>query len=352
MLRLAKYLKPFIPLLLLAILLLFIQANSDLSLPDYMSNIVNYGIQQGGIENAVPEAVRQSEMAKLILFMSHTDQMAVIADYTLIDKNSADYASYLKQYPDLANEPVFVLKNIDQTEINKLNPIMGKAILAVSGITQVQANPSAAAASQGFGFDLSKLPPGTNLFALIGRLPAATLSQITAALNKKFSAMDSSTIIQAAAAPIKAEYIALGMDTAKLQSNYILNVGLIMLLLSLLSGVCTIAVGYLSARIAAGLSRDLRRTVFKKVESFSSTEFDKFSTASLITRSTNDITQIQMVIMMHGAHGLLRAHHGHRRHHPGHRQEQLRCGGLSPWRSWRWSPWSRSSSRFPCQDSR
>jgi ATP-binding cassette, subfamily B, multidrug efflux pump len=298
MLRLAKYLKPFIPLLLLAILLLFIQANSDLSLPDYMSNIVNYGIQQGGIENAVPQAVRQSEMAKLVLFMSQPDQMAVIADYTLIDKNSAAYASYLKQYPDLANEPVFVLKNIDQAEINKLNPIMGKAILAVSGITQMQANPSAAATSQGFGFDLSKLPPGSNLFALIGRLPAATLSQITAAINKKFSAMDSSTIIQAAAAPIKAEYIALGMDTAKLQSNYILNVGVVMLLLSLLSGACTISVGYLSARIAAGLSRDLRKTVFKKVESFSSTEFDKFSTASLITRSTNDITQIQMLMII------------------------------------------------------
>ncbi|HMD88291.1 MAG TPA: ABC transporter ATP-binding protein [Anaerolineaceae bacterium] len=296
--RLGKYLKPFLPLLLLAILLLFIQANSDLSLPDYMSNIVNYGIQQGGIENAVPHAVRQSEMSKLILFMSQQDQMTVIADYTLIDKNSDGYASYLKLYPDLANEPIFVLKNIDQSEINKLNPLMGKAILAVSAITQIQANPSSVPPSQTFGFDLSKLPPGTNLFALISNMPAAQRSQMIAAIDQKFNAMGTSTLVQAAAAPIKAEYIALGIDTSKLQSDYILHTGLIMLLLTLLSGICTISVGYLSAKIAAGLSRNLRKNVFKKVESFSSTEFDKFSTASLITRSTNDITQIQMLMII------------------------------------------------------
>ena len=105
-------------------------------------------------------------------------------------------------------------------------------------------------------------------------------------------------IIQAAAAPIKAEYVALGMDTGNLQTNYILRIGGLMLLLTLLSGACTIAVGYFAARTAAGLARDLRRNVFARVENFSSTEFDKFSTASLITRSTNDVTQIQMVVIM------------------------------------------------------
>jgi ATP-binding cassette subfamily B protein len=118
------------------------------------------------------------------------------------------------------------------------------------------------------------------------------------AINARFDAMDSKTLIQAAAAPIRAEYSALGMDPAKLQTNYILQIGGIMLLLSLISGTCTVAVGFLSARTAAGFSRNLRRMVFNKVESFSSAEYDKFSTASLITRSTNDITQIQMLIIM------------------------------------------------------
>ncbi|MDR3573015.1 MAG: ABC transporter ATP-binding protein [Anaerolineaceae bacterium] len=298
MLRLAKYLKPFIPMLLLAILLLFIQANSDLSLPDYLSNIVNYGLQQGGVVNAVPQAVRQSEMSKLMLFMDQAGQMTVLNDYNLVDKNSPEYATDLMLYPDLAKEPIFVLKNLSQAEIDRLNPIIGQAILAASAVEQIQANPSSAAASKAFGFDLSKLPPGANLFALFGKLPAAQRLQITAAMDQKFNALGSSALNQAAAAPIKAEYIALGLDTTKLQSDYILNTGLIMLLLSLLSGACTIAVGFLSARIAAGLSRDLRKFVFKKVESFSSTEFDKFSTASLITRSTNDITQIQMVMII------------------------------------------------------
>jgi len=298
MLRLAKYLKPFIPMLLLAILLLFIQANSDLSLPDYLSNIVNYGIQQGGVVNAVPQAVRQSEMSKLVLFMNQAEQMTVINDYSLVDKNSPDYASYLKQYPDLANEPVFVLKKLNQAEIDQLNPITGKAILTVSGVEQLQSNPSGAAASKVFSFDLSKLPAGTNLFALFSKLPAAQRMQITAGTDQKFKALGGSALNQAAAAPIKAEYTALGMDATKLQSDYILHTGLLMLLLSLVSGACTIAVGFLSAKIAAGLSRDLRKSVFKKVESFSSTEFDKFSTASLITRSTNDITQIQMVMII------------------------------------------------------
>ena len=117
-------------------------------------------------------------------------------------------------------------------------------------------------------------------------------------MNKRFESMGSSSLIQAAAAPIKAEYTALGMDAGALSNNYILNTGGLMLLLTLLSVACTIVVGFLSARTAAGLARNLRKFVFKKVESFSNAEFDKFSTASLITRSTNDITQIQMVVIM------------------------------------------------------
>ena len=105
MLRLAKYLKPYLPLILIAIVLLFIQANADLALPDYMSKIVNNGIQQGGVESAVPAAIRQSEMNRLVIFMSADDKAQVLGAYTLVDQSAPDYAETLKEYPGLANEP-------------------------------------------------------------------------------------------------------------------------------------------------------------------------------------------------------------------------------------------------------
>jgi len=299
MLRLVKYLKPYTLLILLAVALLFLQANCDLALPDYLSNIVNNGIQQGGVENAVPKAIRQSEMDKLVLFLGADDKVEVLGDYTLVDKNSPGYETYVAGYPVLANEPIYVLDSIDEAENDKLNAILGKSLLVVSFIQQVMADPTKAVAlGQGMGFDLSKLPAGMDLFSLLQKLPASQLSMVTSALDEKFATLGNSMITQMAVSAVKAEYDALGMDTAKLQSNYILRVGGLMLLVTLLSGACTIAVSFLAARTAAGLARDLRRNVFERVESFSSAEFDKFSTASLITRSTNDITQIQMVVIM------------------------------------------------------
>jgi ATP-binding cassette subfamily B multidrug efflux pump len=299
MIRILKYLKPYLLLILIAVGLLFVQANADLALPDYMSKIVNIGIQQGGVENAVPKAIRQSEMDKLALFLGAGDKALVLGDYTLVDKTSPDYDKYLAEYPALADGPVYILKSADAAEINKLNPIMGKGFLVVASIDQILADPAkAAAAAQAFGFDLSKLPPGMDIYTVLAKLPATQLSQITAAIDAKFSTLGESMINQMAVTTVKAEYAALGMNAEKLQTDYIVQVGILMLLLTLLSGACTIAVGYLSARTAAGVARDLRRSVFQRVESFSGTEFDKFSTASLITRSTNDITQIQMVVIM------------------------------------------------------
>src|SRR5262249_5942832 len=130
------------------------------------------------------------------------------------------------------------------------------------------------------------------------QLPAAQRATLLTAMTQKFSALGQSQINQAAIPAVRAEYTALGVDTNALQNNTILRLGGLMLLVSLLSGVCTIAVGYFSARIAAGFARDLRRHVFRKVESFAKAEIDKFSTSSLITRSTNDITQIQTTVMM------------------------------------------------------
>ncbi len=300
MLRLVKYLKPFTALILISIALLFVQAMADLSLPDYMSKIVNTGIQQGGIANAVPTAIRKSELDKLVIFMSAEDKAAVLNAYTLVDQDSPDYARYVQEYPLLAQEPVYVSHDLSQAEVDALNLPLAKALLVVSGLEQVMADPTKAALLGGGmgGFDLSKLPPGVDLFALLSKLPPAQLAQISARVEERFAALGESMIIQAAVVAVKAEYQALGVDTGKLQNNYLLRTGGMMLLFTLLSAACTVTVGYLSARTAAGVARDLRRDLFQKVTRFSNAEFEKFSTASLITRTTNDITQIQMVIIM------------------------------------------------------
>jgi len=298
--RLAKYLKPYTALVLGAIVLLFAQANFDLALPDYLSRIVNNGIQQGGVENAVPVAIRQSQMDKVFIFMSADEQASVLNDYTLIDQNSSDNETYLEKYPALADEPVYVLNEPGNTTVTeRLNPLMARPLLVVSTIEQVMADPSKAAQLGGnMGFDLSKIPPGMDVFAMLGGLPQAQLTRITDAVDQQFEVLGDKMVTQAAVAAVRSEYEALGMDLGALQNSYILRVGGIMLLLTLFSGLCTIAVAYLSARTAAGAARDIRRDVFDNVENFSNAEFDKFSTASLITRSTNDITQIQMVVVI------------------------------------------------------
>jgi len=299
MLRLTKYLKPYLLLILITIVLLFVQANADLALPDYLAKIINVGIQQGGIENAVPEAIRQSEMDKLLLFMSPEEKEVVLNNYTLVDQNSPDYEQSVQDYPALANEPVYVLKEIDQSEMDKLNPIMAKAFVAVSSIEKAVSDPAVASAlAAQMGLDLSNLPAGMDIFTVLGKLPEDQLAKINTLINAKTASLNESMLTQAAIPSVKEEYIALGIDTVKLQTQYILNAGALMLFVTLVSVVCTIFVGFFAARTAAGLARDLRRNVFQRVESFSSTEFDKFSTASLITRSTNDITQIQMVVFM------------------------------------------------------
>lgn len=147
---------------------------ADLSLPDYLSRIVNNGIQQNGVESPVPQAIRQSEMNKVTLFMPDADKQAVMRHYTLVTKNSADYDTYVKDYPTLATEPIYVLdKDLSATDLDTIKPIIGKALIAVSGIEQAVADPAKAAAlgPQG-GFDLSKLPAGTDVFQMLSLLPA------------------------------------------------------------------------------------------------------------------------------------------------------------------------------------
>ncbi|MCZ2126187.1 MAG: ABC transporter ATP-binding protein/permease [Anaerolineales bacterium] len=300
MMKLMKFVKPYRWMLLLAVALIFGQVNLDLALPDYLSHIVNTGIQQGGVEDSLPQAMRAKEMDHVLVFLDGQDQDDVRAAYTLADKSSPDYETYLKKYPALANEPVYVRNDISQEEINRLNPIMAKALLTTAGLEKALADPEAAAKmgeAMG-GFDLSKLPPGTDLFDVLAKLPPEKTAQISASFSDKFSALGDTMMTQAGINIVRQEYEALGMDTEKLQNNYILTAGGWMLLLTLLSGISTVFIGFLAAKIAAGMARDIRRALFQRVESFSSAEFDKFSTASLITRTTNDVTQIQMVSMM------------------------------------------------------
>jgi len=294
MFKLVKYFKPYIGIIIAALILLFIQAMCDLALPDYMSNIVNKGIQQGGIVNAVPEAIRNSRMNKLMLFMTSDEKSEVIKNYTFVDKTSPDYEIYIKDYPNLEQEPVYILNNTNKAEVDKINPIMGRAFLAVSGIEKVKAE----AKDGTISFNGMEIPADADLFDIIAKLPPQQISEIASSISKKFTALGDSMVNQAAVSLVKEEYTALGMNTDRIQSRYIINTGLIMLLISLLGALCTIAVGFIAARVAAGMSRDLRMDVFTKVESMSNVEFDKFSTASLITRTTNDITQIQMVVIL------------------------------------------------------
>ena len=322
MMRIMKYLKPYAALILAAIVLLFGQAFCDLSLPNYMSKIVDTGIQQGGIENAIPSAVSENTMNSLLPFMDEQQQKTVQESYTLINQSSADYDTYLKSYPALANEAVYVRTDMNEGGTEALNSAFSKAFASVSAIEQVmsaeQSGSSSIALDKQVNEDGSEktaeIPSallqflgyytqqaqGEDFFTALSSYPdsAAVYESLNELLKEKIGGMDASMLTQMAIPAVTQEYQALGVDTTKVQQDYIWNNGFSMLMLALGSAACTVVVGFFAARIGAGLARNLRQKTFTKVENFSNVEFDKFSTASLITRSTNDITQIQMVVIM------------------------------------------------------
>jgi ATP-binding cassette, subfamily B, multidrug efflux pump len=297
MIKLTKYLKPFIGSILVVIALLFIQAVCELSLPDYMSNIVNVGIQQGGVDNAAPNIIRKSELDKLSIFINGDDLKYIEENYTLIDKDNLsndELSKYLKKYPILDEEHLYELNTKDKDSISRLNSILAKPELIVYGIetgssdTNIMGNMS----------NNMNIPAGTDPFLILKNTPKEQLKSLLSQINEKFAEMPDSMIEQAAVSYVKSEYQQIGIDTDKLQSNFIIFAGLKMLGIALISMLAAVVVGLISARIAAGLGKTLRGDVFRKVSEFSNAEFDKFSTASLITRSTNDIQQIQMLMVM------------------------------------------------------
>ena len=299
MIRLFRYLKPYVASIILVIALLFIQANADLALPDYMSKIVNIGIQQSGISDAVPVVIRQSEMEKILLFLSDDERASVLAAYTLVESSSSTYSSLQAQYPGARDIPLFTLNAISTETRNQLNIILSVPLSLASLIGQAATDPEKAMTMmQGMPFDMARLPPGTDLLEVLKILPESQKNPIISSIRDKFEELDPMLREQMGIRAVRAEYEALGMNIGALQNSYILKTGGLMLLLTLISVTATILVGFLGARTAAGLARDLRGDVFRKVENFSFSELDHFSTASLITRSTNDITQIQMVVIM------------------------------------------------------
>lgn len=286
--KLLKFLKPFTFMIMLIIGLLFTQAICELALPDYMSNIVNKGIQQGGIEENVPKIIRKSEFDKILLFIDDTKEESIINSYQLLSKDNLsekEYKDYIKEYPLLETEALYKIK-VDDTK--DIDTIMGKAMLAVYGIESGTVS----------GLDEMQIPAGVDPFVLISHMPKEQLDIILGEMDKKLSAMPESMVSQSASVYIKAEYGVIGIDTSNIQKNYIITAGLKMVGIAFLAMITTVVVGFLASRVASGFGRNIRLGLFKKVESFSNVEFEKFGSASLITRTTNDIQQVQQMMIM------------------------------------------------------
>ena len=272
MIKLMKYLKKSAGYVALIIALLFLQAYCDLSLPDYTSKIVNIGIQQKGIEDGVPQKIRKTSMDALELFMSQEDISELETAYT-------------------EDGELYVLKDIDKDTRSSLNEILGKPMLILEGLTVENETSGEMLAQMG-------IPEGADPVEVIAQMPEEARVQMTENMGEKFRDMPDSMITQAAVSYVQAEYEALGEDVDGLQMKYIGKAGLQMILMALLIMAASISVVFLSAKVAASLGHDIRGDIYRKVIGFSSNEYNKFSTASLITRSTNDVQQVQMTMAM------------------------------------------------------
>lgn len=308
MLKLRKYLKPFAVSILAIVVLLFAQAMCELTMPDYMSNIVNVGINSNGVENGVLKAVRESEYDKLALFMDQ-DQKQVFADnYDLVTTKQAD-EELLQRYPALKQENIYILKDTLVNTNEEIKLALSQAETCVSGVEQEQDKLTAAMSDASAAAALSdeekkmlavlqQMPQGSTLFDVVAFMPSQQLDALKDQMNTLGDAMGQSSVDTANAQYVVKEYEAIGIDTDAIQYQYLFLNGALMLLLALGSAACAVAVGFLASRIAAGLGKNLRHDVFRKVESFSLVEFGRFSTNTLLTRTTNDIQQIQMVLVM------------------------------------------------------
>ena len=297
MIRIIKHLCKYWYSVLIVIALLFAQAACDLSLPEYTSRIVNTGIQEGGIEDNVPEAMSVDTFNHALLFLEEEDARVLEDHYQLITSEDAT-EEQLDTYPELKKEAIYLLEDIDQDTREELNQILQKPftyLLLFSGDSE---------ASQELEQQMMEnLPeemrqiPDLTMMDVLEMMPEESRQEMTKEIDQAMEDMPDTLYEQSAVQFIRSEYEMLGMDTDQIQLNYIFMSGLKMLGLALVSMVATISVGFLGSRIAARLARDLRNQVFTKVVEFSEGEMKQFSTASLITRSTNDIQQVQMLLV-------------------------------------------------------
>ncbi|MFI3209773.1 MAG: ABC transporter ATP-binding protein [Peptostreptococcaceae bacterium] len=274
MLKISRYFKPFIGYILAVICLLIVQASADLSLPDYTSNIINIGIQQNGIENATPNYITKNSLDNIKLFLDEDEIKILDENFNLIESDE-NFSS------EVLENGVYKLNTEDKDIIETLNSIVSKPQMIINAIQISESD---------------EMP--IKSVDELNLIPTEYLNVALAEIEKNFDGMSEDIISQAAIPFVKSEYEVLGIDVNKMQRDYVFNSGLKMLGVSLISMMSTISIGYLAAQVAAGIGRNLRKDVFEKVMSFSNYEFDKFQTASLITRSTNDINQIQTVLVM------------------------------------------------------
>ena len=300
MLKILKNLKESLISVIIIVILLCLQAGTDLALPDYTSKIVNIGIQQGGIQNVSPEAIRKEQMENLLLFS--TDDEKILNCYTLISKKEMEdkeYEKYLKQYPELENQDIYVLNNLKKEQKEELDTLIAKPLMIIYSISNEEtAKEVKKNILQNTPKAQQSILEQADLLTIIKNMPEETrnniLKESSKMIDEKFGNMTEQVAIQAT----KQEYAQIGMDLDKIQNDYILFTGMQMLGIALISMIAAIIIMYLSSRVAAKLGQNLRNKVFKKVLGFSIEEFKAFSTASLITRSTNDIQQIQNLIAM------------------------------------------------------
>lgn len=295
--------------LLAIIAILFIQAYCDLSLPAYTSDIVNVGIQQGGIEDQVPEAVAADEMEKLLLFVPQGDQQTVLDAYDTDDSTYDAEAYVLKESVTDDEEKMEDLKELlaapmmltagfesgsDMTvEIEEQLKEQLKSQLQAQAQAQAQLQDQAAG-NMPEAVDIDSM----TVFDIMGMMPDGQREALVETMSEQMDELPEMILEQAAVSYVRSSYEGLGMDMDDLQFQYLFSTGAKMVGLAFLGMAASILVGFLASRVGAATGRDLRGKVFRKVVGFSNNEFDHFSTASLITRSTNDIQQIQLIIVM------------------------------------------------------
>lgn len=285
--KIFKYLKPHTLIILVCFVLLFLQASSDLSLPNLMSNIVNVGIQQNGIENAAPDVITENNYRLVNVFMADSEKELTNQSYTLVTNSTSDenYEKYVNTYPKLKDENLYILTN--KSNMDSLNNAFEHAYVTCIAYFK-----------QGETGEINASTQNLDLSALYQQIPS--LEQLSSSTfdeaRKSAQNIDHYVADHIAVSINKNFYTDIGMNITSIEVNYIAKTGIGMLIFALISGIAAILVSFLGSRIAAKTASELRHAVFSKVESFSSNEFNKFSTASLITRTTNDITQIQTLI--------------------------------------------------------